>query len=135
MSSVIIQSLLESRVDSHKGSDVDLARPNVNYTPGTRPWIKLDVLYSKASNPTMGDGFKREVGILQLLLHYPPNNGAGSALAKAESLKTAFKRGTSMASGIVNVWVDSHPWSTEVPGDESWYKVVVNVPFLGDVYS
>lgn len=134
MSNVIIRSLLEVRLNSVKGVDLALSLPNKGFSPALdEPWGDVDFLFAKTANPTMGDGFKRALGLLQVMLHYPLNKGAGAAVAKADALCTGFQRGTSMEQGAVQVKIMEAPWQVDLGASDVWFRIAVNVPFIADV--
>jgi len=83
---------------------------NVAFTPvaGT-PYQAAFLMCAAPDNPTLGDGFYRALGIFQVSLFYPLQAGAGTAEAKAELIRTTFKRGTSMVLGSVTVRVERTP--------------------------
>lgn len=83
---------------------------NVPYIPVTgTPYQKVWLLPAEPDNPTMGDDFYREQGVFQITLMYPLQIGPAAAIARAELIRTAFKRGTSMTSGAVTVIVNKTP--------------------------
>ena len=83
---------------------------NAPYFPiaGT-PYQAAYLLPATPDNPTMGDTFYREQGIFQVSLFYPLQTGPAAAAARAELIRTAFKRGTSMTSGTVTVRIARTP--------------------------
>lgn len=133
MSYVLIRALLEQALNA-ASSGVETAYENVPYSPkvGT-PYQRATLLPAQTDNPTMGDGFKRERGVLQILLNYPLKAGPSAAATRAEVLRTAFKRGTTFTSGVVRVVIDSSPSiAPSLPGD-AWYVLPVSVSYFADV--
>lgn len=109
MSIVSVRTALETKLNNITPA-LATAWENIPYTPATgtayqRAWL----LTATPGNPTMGDAYYREQGVLQVTLYYPLQTGTGTAAARAELIRTTFKRGTSMVSGTVTVIVDRTP--------------------------
>jgi hypothetical protein len=136
MSNVTISKLLEQRLNTIGGWPAATAFENLEFTPvdGT-PWQRLNFLPGQTENPTLGEGFKREVGILQVTLFYPTKLGRGAAVARAEVLRAGFKRGTTLTEGTLRVMIHRDPFIG--PGqviDGAWYALPVSIPYFGDVF-
>ena len=97
MSIINIRALLENKLNVITPS-LATVWENTPYNPiaGT-PYQQVYLLPAEPSNPTMGDGFYREQGLFQITLMYPLQKGSASAAARAELIRTAFKRGQSIA--------------------------------------
>jgi len=135
MSIVIIKKLLQTQLNSSNAGGPALVFENMKYKPvANTEWQKVDFLFAQTENPTMGDGFKRENGILQILLNYPLHAGSGAADERAEFWRAVFKRGTNFAEGTLRVLIHQSPWADRMPIDESWYRVAVSIPFIVDVH-
>jgi hypothetical protein len=136
MSHVTIFQLLEQRLNANAGG-LAIVFENIKYKPQTpTPWMRLNFLPAQTDNPTMGDGFKRENGLMQVSLFYPVGEGATNARAQADALCMAFKRGTSMNSGTLRVLVDKAPFiGPSFTLDGAWFVLPVSVPYIGDVFS
>lgn len=132
MTYAITRKLIETRVNAYS-TGFATAWENVPYSPvaGT-PWQRVTLLPTIAENPTMGDGFRRDPGLLEVLLFYPKNGGSQAALARAEVLLAAFKRGTALVDGTQRVLIDAHPYVSATPPDDSWFIVPVNIPYTVD---
>ena len=85
------------------------AYENAPYTPVSGTPYQACYLLPVTENPTMGDDYYRVAGIFQVTLFYPLQTGPAAAAARAELIRTAFKRGTSMVSGSVTVITDKTP--------------------------
>jgi len=81
---------------------------NVTLTPST-PYQAAYLMPATPDNPTMGDGFYREQGILQISLFYPLQAGPQTAEVRADLIRATFSRGTAMTSGSVKVIVNRTP--------------------------
>lgn len=133
MSIVLIQAALEAHLAAMMPL-LDTESENVPYTPksGT-PYQRVDLLSAEPENPTMGDGFHREIGIFQIMLRYPVGIGAGDAKERAELIRAAFKRGQSLANGGITVQIDRTPAVSAgiIQGDR--YCVPVRVRYFANV--
>lgn len=105
MSSLVTKKLLEKHLLEITPS-LATAFEGVTYTPvsGT-PYQRVVALPRSTQNPTMGDEYYREIGVLQVFLYYPINTGSGAALARAELIRNKFKRGTTLIDGNVKVHI------------------------------
>ena len=94
----------------------------------------VNFLPASPFNPTMGTGFHRDVGIMQVMLSYPIDGGSGKAYTKAEVIKAAFKRGSSFASGGITVKISATP--TIAPGSvqANRFLLPIRINFIVDVY-
>jgi hypothetical protein len=114
---------------------VDIVFENTDYAPieGV-PYIECFMLYATPGNPTMGDGFFQEIGILQANLMYPAGVGTLDAATRAELIRAAFKRGATFTDGGITVQIDKTP---EIPGgkvEDGRWKVILRAPFHADTY-
>lgn len=135
MSDAVIRKLLETRLNT-VGGVFPTAFENLTYKPqdGT-PWQAAHLLPAPTQNPTLGDGYKREHGIMQTMLCYPKNVGVQPIHARAEVLKAGFARGLSMTEGLVTVRILRSPYSGPAMNDGPWCKVPVSVPYEAEVFS
>lgn len=100
MSISAIRSTLESALDGMTPA-IQTAWQNVPFTPVTgTPYQRASLLLAEPDNEEKGASFQ-EQGFLQVDLCYPQSVGANTAEARAELLRTTFKRGTSLANGIL----------------------------------
>lgn len=83
---------------------------NMPYTPvvGTA-YQEVFLMPATPANPTFGNSYYREQGVMQINLCYPIQTGAGAAEARAELIRATFKRGTSFTSGAVTVIIETTP--------------------------
>ncbi len=132
MSIVLVRVCLETRLNAMTPA-LATSWENLPYTPvaGT-PYQAAYVMPATPDNVTMGDGYYREQGIFQISLFYPINAGAGVAAARAQLIRTQFKRGTSMTSGSVTVRISRTPeiGQGRVDGDR-WHLPVKIQWFAG----
>lgn len=135
MSLANIRSALESAVDGMTPSLVTVHQGE-SYDPviGT-PYAAIYLLPALPENPTMGDGFYREAGILQVTLNYPAGEGTADATARAEAIRALFRRGATFGYGGTVVQVDRTPAITDGEGNEGFIAVIVRVRWYADIYS
>lgn len=109
MSILSVRAALETKLNSITPS-IATSYENVAFTPvaGTA-YQSCYVMPATPDNSTLGSGFYREQGIFQVSLFYPQQAGAGIAEARAELIRTAFKRGTVLTSGSVKVQINDTP--------------------------
>lgn len=132
MSYAVIRKLLEVRLNT-VGGVFPTAFENTPFAPGVVPWQKVNLLPAKTLNPTFGSQHKRETGLLQVTLYYPPNAGSSSALARAETIRAGFPRGLSLEEGAVKLLVDQAAYIGPAANDGVWYQVSISVPYIAEV--
>lgn len=137
MSQATIRKLLEQRLNSVSGAlTAQTAFENVPFraADGTA-WQAATLLPAAPENPTLGDDFHREVGVLQVMLFFPKNKGPAEATAQAQLLMAGFKRGTTMSEGSLRVLIDTTPQVGPGRNVNDWYQMPVSIPYLADVFS
>ena len=73
---------------------------NVTFKPKVGEAYQRSVLAPiTPENPTLGDGYFREVGFYQVVLSYPKGEGVGNITTMAELVQDYFKRGTTLVEG------------------------------------
>lgn len=133
MSITSVRTALEAKLNAMTPS-LAIAWQNVGYTPVTgTPYQACYLMPATPSNPTLGDGFYREQGIFQISLFYPLLTGAQTAEARAQSIRTAFKRGTAMTSGSVSVLVDTTPEIGQGRADDDRWHISVKIRYSAGI--
>ena len=134
MSNVLARGALQTKLATITPA-IATAYENVEYKPveGT-PYQAVYFMPANPENPTMGDDYYRLIGIFQINLFYPLRDGTGTAEARAELIRTTFKRGTSMTNGSLTVIVNKTP--EIVPGvvDEDRWLIPVKIRWYAGVY-
>ena len=133
MSIVNVRAALETKLNGMTPA-LPTSWENIPYIPvaGTA-YQEAYVLPATPDNPTLGDGFYREQGIFQITLLYPLQAGTATAAARAQLIRTTFKRGTSMVSGAVTVRVDRTPEISPGRVDGDRFSIPVKIRFFADI--
>ena len=127
MSITSVRAALETKLNAITPS-LATAWQNIGYTPVTgTPYQACFVMPAIPSNPTLGDDFYREQGIFQISLFYPLLEGAQDAEARAQLIRTTFKRGTAMTSGSVSVLVNTTPEIGQGRADDDRWHIPVKI--------
>ena len=109
MSIASVRTALETKLNSITPALATVWQ-NVGYKPVTgTPYQACFLMPATPDNPTLGDSYYREQGLFQVSLFYLLKVGAQTAETRAELIRAAFKRGTTMTSGTVKVLVDRTP--------------------------
>ena len=87
-----------------------------------------------AQNPTMGDGFYREVGIFQVNLLYPMQLGSLAAVTQAQKIQALFKRGAAFVNGGVTVRIMTTPTIGAGAQDTERFMVPVKISYAADIF-
>jgi hypothetical protein len=134
MSQLVIRRLLEQHANNVGGTFATAFEnsPMPAVAPST-PSQEYFLLPGKTQNPTLGDGFKREVGIFQINQKFPKGTGAQAATDRAEIFRTGFKRGTTLSQGNVRVLIPEDPSLAQGVNDGQWFKVPLSVPYQADI--
>lgn len=104
-----------------------------NPVPGV-PYQKVNVLFADPDDVTMGAGYYREHGFMQVSLFYPILLGTKDITTRAEQIRTLFPRGASFASNGVTVKIlRTAMVMGGMPIDES-YAIPIRIPFTADIF-
>lgn len=124
MSIVAIRSALESALDGMTPA-LSTSWQNVPFTPVTgTPYQRATLLLAEPDNREFGASFQ-EQGFLQVDLCYPQSVGSNAVEARAELLRTTFKRGTTIGSLMITATPEIKPAYND--GDR--YVVPVRIRF------
>ena len=105
------------------------AYENVEFTPQAGvPYQDVQIVPRAPDNQTVGDGYYREVGELQVFLSYPSNTGTSACMNKAVQIRDYFKRGNTYSNAGVDVNIMKTPSisSGNVVGDRYVQVVVIS---------
>lgn len=115
---------------------IDIVHENERYVPiADRPYCEVYLLFGTPSNPTMGDGFYQELGVLQINLQYPTEAGTADSAARAKLVRDIFKRGSTFTFSGITVQINKTPTvgSGIVDGDR--WKTILRAPFHADIFN
>jgi hypothetical protein len=106
---------------------------NMSFAPvnGT-PYQIAHLMLAKPSNREFG-ARHQERGYLQVRLMYPQLAGTAAAAARAELLRTTFKRGNTFASGGVTTLITETPEVTAGTVEGDRFAMAVKIPFTADI--
>ena len=114
---------------------MDIAWENTSYVPEVgRPYQEVALLPAVTQQPGNGyDGTRFDSGVFQISLYYPRDGGAGDAAGRADLLRNYFTRRLQLSHNGVYVQVERTPSISPAMTSDSWYKLVVSVPYF--IYS
>jgi len=128
-----VRAALETRLNS-MANPISYAWENKSFTPVVGvPYAAIYLMPAAPDNSTMGDAYYMEQGIFQISLFYPLQAGPGAAAARAELIRTSFKRGTSMVSGAVTVRIGNTPEIGQGRVDGDRWHVPVKCRFFAGI--
>lgn len=143
MSLALDQALLTKFIDSEFGIDIvfengDYAVWNdigeaYEYKQGTytptvgRPYSEVLVAQNDISAATLAHSDATD-GVLNVILRYPPNEGALPAKRKADDIAQVFKTGLALYYGGVKLTITGSNRGPGVP-ETSWYKIILTLPY------
>ena len=134
MSLIAVRIALETKLATITPA-LSTAYENVPFTPVTgTAYQAAYLLPATPANPTMGDGYYREQGIFQVTLMYPLQAGPKTAADRAELIRTAFKRGTTLTSGTVSVIIDRTPEIGQGRVDGDRWALPVKIRWYAGIY-
>jgi hypothetical protein len=102
--------------------------------PGV-PYHKIYVITFKPEEPTQGGGFYREHGVFQVTLVYPPGRGDGALKARAQLIRSYFKKGMMFSYGGVNTTIFDTPEFGLFVENEDNVSMPVKIGFSADIYT
>ena len=134
MSLASVRIALESKLNAMTPA-LSTAWENVPFTPVTgTPYQRAYLMPATPANPTMGDGYYREQGIFQVTLMYPLQAGPKTAADRAELIRAAFKRGTSMTSGGITTIIERTPEIGQGRVDGDRWMQIVRIRWFAGIY-
>jgi len=99
--------------------------------PGTA-YQRVNVLFAEPLNEEMTASYT-ERGIMQVTLCYPADTGPGAAVARAELIRTTFKRGASFTASGVTTRIVRTPEIRPAFNDADRFCVPVTIRFEASV--
>jgi|688.fasta_scaffold09817_4 hypothetical protein len=134
MSQIKIRAALETALATITPS-IDTQYENTAYTPKTGVPYQSVSLVINSTNPTIGDAFYREIGIMLITLHYPLLGGTFDVMTQAEKIRAKFKRGQSFTKDNISVLCDKTPDIRSLPNEPDRFVVAVKIYFYSNIIS
>jgi hypothetical protein len=108
---------------------------NVSFKPVPGlPYQKVNLLFAEPDDITMGAGYYRDHGFMQVSLYYPIYLGTLGITSRADLIRSTFSRGTSFEHDGVTVKILRTPMvMTGLPVDES-YAIPIRIQFQADIF-
>lgn len=105
------------------------AYEGVSFNPPTGVYQRIQFRISRPDDPVLGTGYYRERIEMQIFVNAPSNKGTGEALARAELLRTHFKKSTTISEDGVLIHVLETPQisGTMAVGDRIICPVLIDV--------
>lgn len=129
---VSIRAALETALAAMSPA-LSIAYENVTFTPtaGT-PYQRAETMFARPNNDEIGPNFV-EQGIFQITLCYPTGVGPSAAAARAELIRSTFRRGYSFPTGGVTVLSTDTPEVMPAYVDGDRYCVPVRCRFSAQI--
>ncbi|MFZ6655936.1 phage tail terminator-like protein [Undibacterium sp. TJN19] len=99
------------------------------------PYQKVEWMFAPPDNSTLGMGFYREQGYVQVTLMYPIGKGAGDANTRAQLLRDTFLRGSVFIKDGVKTFIVKTPEISNGMVDGDRFALPVRIRFIADVFS
>jgi hypothetical protein len=111
------------------------AYEGLSFTPTNNvPYQRVNLLRAEPDNLALGSAYHREVGVFQVTLFYPMGAGTNLIEAKAEAIKTHFKRSTGLTNGGRTVLITRTPNVKQVSVDDDRLSLVIDIPYMSEVF-
>lgn len=133
MSLVKIRAALETALNGMSPS-LATAWENVAFVPPAPSvaYQRAFLLPATPLNSAWGPSHQ-ELGIFQVTLCYPPQTGAGASSARAELIRTTFRRGISFLNSGVTVTILKTPEVGSGTFDGDRFTVPVKIRYMAQV--
>jgi hypothetical protein len=99
------------------------------------PYQLIHMTTFKPDEPTQGGGFYREHGVFQVTLVYPVGIGVGAIMARAELIRSFFKKGTTLISSGIKTVIPDTPEFGYLQGASDEISFPVKIGFMADIYT
>ena len=133
MSLVAVRAALEAALLAMTPS-IAYAWENVPYTPvPATPYARVFLLAAPPENREIGANLYIEQGIFQISLAYPLDVGPAAATARADLIRTIFRRGASFTASGVTVNIERTPDLAPASIEEDRYVLAVTVRFYAHI--
>lgn len=115
---------------------IDIVHENVPYDPvPDRPYCAAYLLVAEPGNPTLGEAYHKEQGVMQVNLQYPPLVGTLACALRAEAIRALFKRGSAFSDGGVTVQIDRTPEIDRGEQVDGRWMQIVRIRWHADIFT
>lgn len=140
MSAVLIRTALETALAAMspalatvwENSEYRNAAGEISAPAEGTPYQQVWLMFAEPDNPEISNGYT-ERGILQIDLRYPLKKGPVPASARAELIRTSFKRGNAYAASGVTVQIERTAEISPGRVEEDRYVIPVRVRFFSNI--
>ena len=132
MSHVAVRAALETALNGITPA-LATAWANTNFTPTADPYQIVKILFADPDSRTLGVAEYWEQGYMQVRLMYPLAAGTETAGARAELIRSTFKRGSAFASSGITTKIR---WTPSISGgqvEDGRWAVIVKIPFYANI--
>lgn len=134
MSDLLIKRAFEKRL-ALMSPAISTQYENVAFTPVTNvAYQKAFLLPAQPENPTLGDAYRRAVGVFQVTLCYPINTSSAIAKARADAVVNHFKRATSMTEAGQTVLVTRTPSVSPSFVTDDRYNIAISIYYQSELF-
>lgn len=132
MSAVHVRAALETALATISPA-LATANENVAFTPtaGTA-YQQVTLILADPDNAENNASYRLD-GMLQVSLMYPQGVGAGPATARAELIRSTFRRGTTFSAGGITTMVFKTPEIMTGRNEGDRFHLPVRIPFTAQV--
>ncbi len=99
------------------------------------PYQLIHMTTFKPDEPTQGGGYYREHGVFQVTLVYPVGVGVGAITARAELIRSFFKKGATFTNSGVTTVIPDTPEFGYLQGSSDDISLPVKIWYRADIYS
>lgn len=98
------------------------------------PYQMAFMIPFKPNEPTQGAGFSQEQGLFQVTLVYPVGLGVGAINERAELIRGAFKKGSTLVNNGVTVVIANKPELGNFAGAADSFSIPVKISYQANIY-
>lgn len=99
------------------------------------PYCEAYLLVAEPANPTIGEAFFQERGVMQVNLQYPPLEGTLDCSLRAEAIRALFKRGAAFTDNGITVQIDKTAEIEAGEQVEGRWKQIVRIRWHADIFT
>lgn len=109
------------------GEDVEVAYPNVDFTPGSAPYLRANILFAATAN--VGLEIVNQPGVFQVDVMYRDGLGVIVAAKMADALILHFHRNRRIQAGAACVLFNDTGYISPPLVSNGWLQMPVNFQF------